>query len=72
MFIINNILQWWTLESVPQQHVIKPNVVKEALQWRSERQTQVQNFANQTELTCELNVQCNSPFVERHFHTKNN
>jgi len=40
-------------------NVIKPKVVKETLQWRSERLAQVQSFVNQTELTSELNLQCN-------------
>ena len=40
-------------------NVIKPKVVKETQQWRSERLAQVQSFVNQTELTSELNVQCN-------------
>jgi len=39
--------------------VIKPNGVKETLQWRSERLAQVQSFVDQTELTSELNLQGN-------------
>jgi len=35
-------------------NVIKPKVVKETLQWRSEWLAQVQSFVNQTELTSVL------------------
>jgi len=34
-------------------------IVKKALQWRSERRTQVQSYVNQTE----LNLQYNSPLL---------
>ena len=47
-------------------------VVKEALQWISERRVQGQSYVNQTELTNELNVQGNYFIrVERHFRSKN-
>jgi len=49
----------WTLNGVLLPVVIKPNVAKEALQWRSERRAQVQSYANQTKLKSELNIQCN-------------
>jgi len=54
-------------------NVIRPKIVKEALQWRYERRAQVQSYVNQTELTSELNIQCNYfILVERHFRSKNN
>jgi len=38
-----------------------------------ERRAQVQSYVNQTELTSELNLQCNYfALVERHFRSKNN
>jgi len=42
--LTNSMLLWWTLDGVPLPLVIKPKVVnvKEALQWISERRTQVQ------------------------------
>jgi len=33
MLMTNSMLLWWTLDSVLLPLVIKPNVVKEALQW---------------------------------------
>jgi len=73
MFLSNSILLWWTLDSVPLPLVIKPKVLQEALQWRSERREQVQCYVNRTELTSELNLQCNYfALVERHFPLKNN
>jgi len=36
MFIINSMLLWWTLDSVPLPVVTKPKVAKEALQWSGE------------------------------------
>jgi len=48
----------WTLDSIPLLLVIKPKVVKETLQLSSERRAQVQSSVSQTELTSELNVQC--------------
>jgi len=54
------------------QLVIKPKVVKEALQWISERRAQVQSYVNQTELTSEVNLQKSCfTLVERHFRSKN-
>jgi len=60
MFVTNSMLLWWALDidSVPLPLVIKPKVVKETLQWSGGR-AQVQSFVNQTELTSELNLQCN-------------
>jgi len=60
MFMINNMLLWWKLDSRPLSLplVIKPKVVKEALQWRSQRLAQVQSYVNQTELRSELNLPC--------------
>jgi len=62
----DGMLLWWTLDSVP----LPLKVVKEALQWRSKWQTQVQSYFNQTKLTSELNLQgdsslLNSIFVRR-------
>ena len=37
----NAMLLWWTLDSVPLPLVIKPKVVKEALQWSDERKCTV-------------------------------
>jgi len=52
---------------------IKQYVFKEALQWTSERQAQVQSYVSQTELTSELDLQCNYfTLVARHFRSKNN
>jgi len=51
MFMTNIMLLWWTSDSVPLPTLIKPKVVKDTLQWRSERLAQVQSFVNQTELT---------------------
>ena len=48
------LLLWWTLDSVPPPLVIKPKVVKEAVQWRSERRVQMQSYVNQNEMTSEL------------------
>jgi len=63
---------WWTLDSVQLPLAIKPKVAKEALQWRSERRAQAQNYVNQTELTSELNFQCSYfTLVEWHFRSKN-
>jgi len=45
------LLLWW---SVPPPLVIKPKVVKEAVQWRSERRVQMQSYVNQNEMTSEL------------------
>jgi len=39
MFMTNSMLLWWTLGSVPL--VIKPKVVKEALQWSGEPKCKV-------------------------------
>ena len=41
MFMTNSMLLWWTLDSVPLPLVIKPKVVKEALQWSGEPQCKV-------------------------------
>ena len=49
-------------------NVIKPKVVKETLQWRSERLAQGQTF-KQTELTSELNIQYNA-IISRLFNGK--
>jgi len=59
--------------SVTLPFAIKPQVIKEALQWRSEWRGQVQSYVNQTEQTSELNLQCDYfTLVERHFRSKNN
>jgi len=55
----NSMLLSWTLDSVPLPLVTKPKFVAEALQWSSERRAQVQSYFNQTELTSELNLNCN-------------
>jgi len=59
MFVTNSMLLCWKLDSVPLPVAIKPKVVNEALQWRSERPAQVRSSVNQTELTSELNLQYN-------------
>jgi len=41
MFMTNSMLLWWTLDSVLLPLVIKPEVVKEALQWSGERKCKV-------------------------------
>jgi len=41
MFMTNSTLLLWTLDSVPLPFVIKPQVVKEALQWSGERKSKV-------------------------------
>jgi len=62
----------WTLDNAPLPLVIKPKVVKEALQWRFERRAQVLTYVNQTEMTSEINFQCNYfTLAERHFRSKN-
>jgi len=67
----NSMLLWWTSDSVTLPLVIKPKVVKEALQWRSERQAQVQSYVDETHVTRELKLQCNYfTLVERHFCSK--
>jgi len=72
MFMTNSLLLSWTLDSVPLPLIIKTETVKEALQWRSKLRAQVQSFVNQTEITSELNLQCNySIRVERHFRSTN-
>jgi len=38
MFMTDSTLLWWTLDSVPLPVVIKPKVVKDGLQWRSDSQ----------------------------------
>jgi len=73
MFMTNSMLLWWTLNSVPLVLVIKRKLVKKALQWKYEGLAQVQSCVNQSELTSELNLQCNCfTLVERHFRSKNN
>jgi len=39
-----NMLLWWTLDSAPLRLVIKPKILKEALQWRFERRTQAESY----------------------------
>ena len=56
MFVMtNSMLVWWTfkrtLSNVPLPLVIKPKFVVEALQWNSERRTQVQSHVDHTVLT---------------------
>jgi len=58
MFMSNNTLLWWTLDNVLLLVVIKLKAEKEALQRRSEWRAQAQRYANQTELTSELTLQC--------------
>jgi len=41
---LTTMLLWWTLDSVLLPLVIKPKVVKEALQLRYERRAQVQSY----------------------------
>jgi len=55
MFTNNGMLLWQTLDSVPLPAVIKAKIVNEALQWISKRLAQLQRYANQAELTSELN-----------------
>ena len=73
MFRSNTALLWWTLYNVPLTFVIKPTVVKESLQWRSERRAQVQSYVNQPEITSEFNFLTYNAksLVERHFGSKN-
>jgi len=73
MFTTNRMVLRWTLDSVLLPVVVMSKGIVKALQWRSKRWTQVQSYINQTELTSELNVQCNYiALVERHFHSNNN
>jgi len=44
MFMTNMLLLRWTLDSVPLQLVIKPKILKEALQWRFEWRAQVESY----------------------------
>jgi len=41
---MTNMLLWWKLDSVLLPLLIKPNVLKEVLQWRFERQAQVESY----------------------------
>jgi len=41
---MTNMLLWWTLDSAPLRLVIKPKILKKALQWRFERRTQVESY----------------------------
>ena len=41
---MTNMLLWWILDSVPLPLVIEPKILKEALQWRSERRAQVESY----------------------------
>jgi len=59
MFMTNSMLLWWTLDRVPLPLVIKPNIIKKALQWRSELRAPVQSYVNQAEIASELNLQRN-------------
>jgi len=43
MFMTNKLL-WWAFDSVPLPLVIKPKMLKEALQWKSERRAQVESY----------------------------
>jgi len=73
MFMINSLLLWLKLDSAPLPLAIKPKVVKESLQWRSERRVQVKSYFSQTALTSELNLRCNYfTFVERHYFRSKN
>jgi len=54
MFMTSVMLLRWTLSSVHLPLILKPKVLKEALQWRSEW---VQSYVNQTEPKSELNLQ---------------
>jgi len=70
--ITNSMLLWWTLDRVPLLLVIKPRVVKDALQCRSQGRAQVQSYVNQTELTSKMNLRSNyCTLVERLFRSKN-
>jgi len=40
----NYVMLWQTLDSVPLRIVIKPKILKEALQWRFERGAQVESY----------------------------
>ena len=40
----NYVMLWWTLNSIPLRIVIKPKILKEALQWRFERRAQVESY----------------------------
>jgi len=55
MFMINSMLLWWPLDSVPLLLlVMKPKIVK------GSATTEIRAASvNQTELTSELNLQCN-------------
>jgi len=70
MFMTNNILTRWTLDSVPLPLIMKAETCKgnSAILVRA----QVQIYVNQTELISDLNFQCNYfTFVKRHFRSKN-
>jgi len=41
---MTNMLLWWIFDSVLLPLVIKPKILKEALQWRSERRAQVESY----------------------------
>jgi len=56
MFMTNNMLLWWTLDSVPLPLVIKEKVAKEALQWSFERKCNVMSITR-TDKRIELKMQ---------------
>jgi len=66
---------WWTLDSVQLPLVIKPKILKEALQWRSERWAQVERYVVTSikrnkriePVQCNVLHSCKS---ERHFRSK--
>jgi len=69
MLMSKSMLLWWKLDSVPLPLVIKPKVLKEALQWSGKFKCKVTSI----KLATELNLQCNYfALVERQFHSKNN
>jgi len=73
MFMTNSRLLRRTLDSSQLPLVIKPKVVKETLQWGSVWPAQAQTCDSRTELTSELNLQCNYfTLIERRSRSKNN
>jgi len=41
---MTNMLLWWIIDSVPLPRVVKPKILKEALEWSSERRAQVESY----------------------------
>jgi len=71
---MTNMLLWWTLDSVPLPLAIKPKILKETLQWRSERRAQVESYVvTSIKPNKRIELQCNilhSYKSERRFRSK--